>query len=86
MKHQYHSGNSNDAAGKEAAKVKALINELDRRVRLLESDIAREEGLVGADPSNAAYPVLARMLTARRDNLRETISALERRLLSEPVG
>ena len=84
MKHQYHSGSPSDAAGKEAAKVKALISELDRRVRLLASDIASEEGLVGvSDPYNAAYPVLARMLTARRDNLRETISALERRLAPE---
>jgi hypothetical protein len=32
MKHQYHSGS--DSARKEATKVKALISELDRRVRL----------------------------------------------------
>ena len=85
MKHQYHSGS--DSARKEATKVKALISELDRRVRLLESDIAREEGVAGvSDPFNAAYPVLARMMTARRDNLRETISALSGDLLQKWSG
>ena len=80
MKHPYHSGISNDLA-KEAAKVRALVNELGRRVRILESDIAREEELAGAsDPLNAAYPVLARTLTGHRDNLRQTIAALEKRL------
>jgi hypothetical protein len=33
------------------------------------------------DRSDAAYSILARMLAVRRDNLRDTIAALERRLL-----
>ena len=32
------------------------------------------------DRSDAAYSILARMLAIRRDNLRDTIAALERRL------
>jgi phage shock protein A len=84
MKHQYHSGSPNEAAGKEAAKVRELINEFHRRVRILESDIAREEELARvSNPFNAAYPVLARMITARRDNLKQTIAALEQRLPPE---
>ena len=86
MKHQYHSGSCNDAGGKEAARVKALIDELDRRVRILESDIAREEGLAGvSNPLNAGYPALARISTGRRDNLKQTIAALELRFLTERV-
>jgi hypothetical protein len=82
MKHQYHSGS--DSARKEATKVKALISELDRRVRLLESDIATEEARAGvSDPCNGAYPILARKMMARRDNLKETIAALERQRAPE---
>jgi hypothetical protein len=86
MKHRYHSGSPIDAASKEAAKVKPLIDELNRRIRILESDIAREEDVVGvSNPSNTAYPVLARMMTAQRDNLKQTIAVLERRLPPEPA-
>jgi hypothetical protein len=84
MKHQYHFGSPNHAVLKEVARVSALISDLDRVVRILETDIATEEERAGvSDPFNAGYPVLARMMTARRDNLRETIVALERRLSSD---
>jgi hypothetical protein len=83
MKHQYHFGSPNYPPFKEVAKVSALISDLDRVARVLESDIAAEEERSGvSDPFDAAYPILARMMTARRDNLRETIGALERRLSS----
>jgi hypothetical protein len=32
------------------------------------------------DRSDAAYPILARMLATRRDNIKDTITALEQRL------
>lgn len=84
MKGLYHSGIPNDVASKEAAKIKTLINELDRRVCMLESAIAREEEHAGAsDPINAAYPVPARTLTAHRENLRRTILTLRPRLPPE---
>jgi septation ring formation regulator EzrA len=84
MNQQYHFGSSNYPLLKEAAQLSALIGNLDRVVRVLESDIATEEERAGvSDPHNANYPVLARTMTARRNNLKETIGALERRLSSK---
>ena len=83
---QPYQAESPDAATCREANISALINELDRRVRNLESDIASEEARAGvSNPFNAAYPVLARMMTARRDNLRQTIAALELRRPPESV-
>jgi hypothetical protein len=83
MKHRYHFGSPNYPA-KEVAKVTALIGNLDRIARILDSDIATEEERAGvSDPCNANYPILARMMTARRNNLTETIGALERRLSAQ---
>jgi hypothetical protein len=60
-----------------------LISDLDRQVRILDHDIAAEEERARVfDPFNAAYPILARTLAARRDNLKETIAALEKWLAS----
>ncbi|MGA2058219.1 MAG: hypothetical protein ABSG88_23305 [Bradyrhizobium sp.] len=86
MKHQYHFGSPNDAALNEAAKLKALISDLDRVVRILDSHISTEQERDGMSNHLPAYPILARVMTARRDNLKETIAALERRLSSEPAG
>jgi hypothetical protein len=87
MRHPYHFGSANYAALKEAAKVRALMGDLDRTVRLLERDIAIEEERARvSDPFNTAYPILARTMAVRRDNLKETIRALERRLPPEPAG
>jgi len=63
--------------------IAALISNLDQRAQLLDQDIATEEQRAGVfDPSHHAYPILARTLTARRDNPRATIAALEKRLAS----
>ncbi len=84
MKQRYHCGSASDAVCLEAARIRALINELERRLRILDGDIAREEDLAGvSNPSNADYPVLARMMTAQRDNLKQTIAALEHRFPPE---
>src|SRR5579871_6736578 len=86
MKHQPRFGSSEYAAVKEAAKLRALICDLDRVVRILENDVATEEAYAGvSNPRSGAYPILARVIAARRDNLKETIAALERRLAPEPV-
>ena len=86
MKQRYQFGSPHDAALRKSAKVRVLIGDLDRVVRILDNDIATEEERSGvSDPFNAAYPVLARMMTARRDNLKETIAALERGLTAAPV-
>jgi hypothetical protein len=62
-------------------KLRALISDLRRRVQLLDSDIQEEEKRTGiSDPSNSAYPILARNLRTRRGNLLATITMLESRL------
>jgi hypothetical protein len=81
MKRQYHFERPDDAALKHAAKLRTLISDLHRVVRILDCDIAMQEKHAGvSDPFSTAYPVLARTMTARRDNLKETMAALERRL------
>jgi len=80
MKHQRHF-DTTEAAQREASKIRKLIGALDRSVQLLNCDIVIEEKRTGiSDHSDIAYPILARMLAARRDNLKDTITALERRL------
>jgi hypothetical protein len=80
MKHQRHFDTS-EAAQREAVLIWKMIVDLDRFVQLLNCDIATEEERARiSDRSDAAYPILARMLAARRDNLRDTITVLEQRL------
>ncbi len=81
MKHQHHFESVN--VWREAAQTKALIADLDRIVQILNVDIATEEERTGMfDRSRPEYPVLAMALAARRDNLLDTIAALEQRLAS----
>jgi hypothetical protein len=57
-----------------------LIADLRRVVALIDADIEAEEERAHAfDHSSATYPVLARQLRQRRDNLLATISLLEAR-------
>jgi hypothetical protein len=81
MKRRYHFGNATHASLTEMARVSALIGDLDRRAQLLEGDIAAEEERSRVfNRSDAAYPIAARILAVRRENLKATIAALERRL------
>jgi hypothetical protein len=83
MKQKRHF-DTTEAAQREARKIRKLIGDLDRRVRLLSWDITIEEERTGiSDRSDATYSILARMMAARRDNLKDTITALERRLLDQ---
>jgi multidrug resistance efflux pump len=83
MKHQHHFGGANVIALREAARIGAFIGDLDRRAQLLDHDIAAEEERAQAfNPFDAAYPFLARTLAARRDNLKVTVAALEKRRAS----
>ena len=62
-------------------KLRMLIADLRRQVGLLASDIHEEEKRTGiVDASDVAYPILAKNLSARRDNLLVTISLLESQL------
>ena len=57
-----------------------LIADLHRAVALIDADIRAEEERVNAfDHSSPTYPVMARHLRVRRDNLLATISLLEAR-------
>jgi hypothetical protein len=62
-----------------AAKVRSLIEELERQAARLDETIGIV--LAGArvrDPSDCAYPIEARTMGARRDNIKSTIAALSR--------
>jgi phage shock protein A len=83
MKQQRHFEIASDTAWREAAKIRTIIVDLDRIVQILDCDIATEEERARAsNPFDAAYPILARTLARRRDNLKDTITVLEKRLAS----
>jgi hypothetical protein len=79
MKHQRHFESA--TASREALQVGELIADLDCVLQILNSDIvAEEERAQVFKRSQPEYPMLAQTLAARRDNLTDTIAALERRL------
>jgi septation ring formation regulator EzrA len=79
MIHKLHFGSATPA--REALQTKTLIADITRIVRILDSDIAAEEQQARIfDRSQVDYPMLARTMATRRDNLLNTISALEQRL------
>jgi hypothetical protein len=79
MKHQRHFESA--TASRDALQIGELIADLDCIVQILNSDIVAEEERAHAfKRSQPEYPMLARTLAARRDNLRDTIAALQRRL------
>jgi hypothetical protein len=79
MKHQRHFEST--TAARDALQIGELIADLDCLIQTLNSDIAAEEELARVfKRSQPEYPILARTLAARRENLRDTIAALERRL------
>jgi hypothetical protein len=79
MKHSRHFGSATPT--REVLQTRALIADITRIVQILDGDIAAEEEQARIfDPSEVEYPMLARTLAARRDNLMDTIAALERRL------
>jgi hypothetical protein len=83
MEHPYHFGRSNQVATDEAGRIKTMIADLNRAVKIFDFDLAAEEERSQIhDPMNAEYPMLARTIAARRDNLIATISVLETRLAS----
>jgi hypothetical protein len=76
---------SNTTASQEAAKTRALINDLVRIVQILDDAIKAEEELAGVfDPAQAKYPMHARKLAERRNNLIDTIGALSSREKTAP--
>jgi hypothetical protein len=85
MKHKRHFEISRTAM-REAATIEAMIADMLRAVELLESSVsAEEERTRFRDRADGRYPIVARQLAARRDNLKVTIAALEARLSSTSV-
>ena len=69
-----------------AMRLQALTADLRWRVQLLESDIRDEEKRMLSNLSNSAYPIFARNLRTRRDNLLATIKMLQSRLAKTEVA
>lgn len=81
MNIQPHFETTGESAVREVAVIGKMLADLVRTVQLIESDIAAEEQRSRiSDPSDARYPMLARTLVERRENLKTTIAALEQRL------
>jgi hypothetical protein len=83
MKHQPNFENTTLETGTpEQRRLKILISDLGRKVRILDNDVAFEEQRSGiADRSDAQYSMLARTAAARSENLKMTIVTLEVRLV-----
>jgi hypothetical protein len=83
MKQQRDLNGASNLGLREAAQITALIIDLNRIDRLIDADIVREQQEAGIfDIYNAAYPIMARILKVRRNNLAKTIALLEARLAS----
>jgi hypothetical protein len=64
-----HFGSANEIALREAARIGALIGDLERRVQILDCDIAAdEEHALVFNPSDATYPIRASTLAALRQS------------------
>jgi hypothetical protein len=69
-----------ETAATNKLQIATLMADLSRSVDLLTTDIEHEEKRAGLrELSDPAYPVLARILRARRDNIGATIRALQAR-------
>jgi hypothetical protein len=78
MAHSFLLETPRRTAGVNRLQIATLIRSLSRSVALLTVDIEHEETQVGvSDTSDPAYPVLARSLRTRRDNIGATITSLE---------
>jgi hypothetical protein len=68
-------------------KLRALVADLQSQVQFLDANIRDEEQRTGiSDVANVAYPILAKNLRGRRDNLLATIRVLESHLAETAVA
>ena len=78
MGNSYQLETRPETAAANKLQIATLTSDLSRTVEILTADIEHEEERAGVgDLSDPTYPVLARSLRARRDNIRATITALE---------
>jgi hypothetical protein len=77
-----------ETASRQAILIQSIIDDLERTVQILLIDISTEEERVRIfDRADPSYPVLARTLLARLENLGVTIADLKNRLISfHPVN
>jgi hypothetical protein len=77
----HYSGTAQETALRQAAVIQGMMADLERTIRILNIDISAELNRVGViDKADPAYPILARTLGARRDNLKLTVATLVERL------
>jgi hypothetical protein len=77
MANSYQHETFRGTAAVNRLQVVTLIECLSHSVNLLTAHIEHEEACTGVlDPANRAYPILAKSLRARRDNIRATIASL----------
>jgi hypothetical protein len=70
-----------ETALRDASVIRTMLDDLNTTIQILNVDITTEEERVRVfDRAHATYPILARTLAARRDNLQDTVAVLERRL------
>ena len=78
MANSYRLETLRGTAAVNGLQIATLIGNLSRSAELLTVDIEHEEARAGVrDLADPAYPVLARSLRVRRDNIRATIAMLE---------
>ena len=78
MRNQRQFSTAHITAARDEVQIATLITTLTRSIAILSIDIEHEEERAQvSDILDAAYPMLARTLRARRDNLVATIAALE---------
>ena len=74
-----------ETAAVKKLRIATLIADLTRTAHILTADIEHEEARAGVRAlSDPAYPVLARSLRMRRENIRTTVAALEELLQETP--
>jgi hypothetical protein len=67
-----------DTARRRVDQIEAMIADLDRMARSLESEVRAEEDQTGIrDPAHFAYSTYARAATERRDNLNRSADGLK---------
>ncbi|MGY3489915.1 hypothetical protein ACVW1C_007798 [Bradyrhizobium sp. USDA 4011] len=76
MHHRFETPRA--STGREST-VRKMLSDLVLACQQIEADIATEEARAGIyDQSDARYPILARSLKERYDNLKVTIATLEK--------
>ena len=79
MANSYLPETLRETAAMNTLRVATLIADLSRSTAILTAEIEHEETRAGVrDVSDAAYPVLARCLRKRRENIGATIASLQR--------